>query len=65
MVHACMYVCGRVHAATQANIDTLKFYLGQGTSVHYDPSDASLVLMCSSYNQYRLIIIDTRACNRK
>ena len=42
---------GRVHAATQANIPTLKIYLGQGPvstlpDIH-SPSDTSLALLRS------------------
>ena len=48
-------MCGRVHAFTQFNTTTLKIYLGQGISAYYGPDDASLVILCSSDDQYSII----------
>ena len=50
-----MHMCGRVHASTQFNTTTLKIYLGQGISAYYGPDDASLVILCSSDDQYSMI----------
>jgi hypothetical protein len=56
-----IHMCGRVHAATLANTATLKNYLGQGTSIHDNPTDAPLVLLHGLDDQHLLTII---ICNK-